>query len=84
MDERRRERLDGIGFQWTSPPIAARYAELCEYRKLHGTCRVKGNVNRRLAQWAYGQKRQAKRGVLSLEKRKKLESIGFALELSNE
>ena len=79
LDPARRERLDSIEFVWD--PLDKKwedmFAKLKEYRQLHGDCVVPKDYKEdpSLGKWVVAQR--SKRGELDLNRRERLESIGF-------
>ena len=79
LDPARRERLDSIEFVWD--PLDKKwedmFAKLKEYRRQHGDCLVPKDYKEdpSLGKWVVAQRR--KRGELDLNRRERLESIGF-------
>ena len=77
------ERLDAIGFTW-DPQDAVwnkMYAMLQEFYKNNGHCNVPHNwsENIKLSRWVTRIRKLWKEGKLSQERKKQLESIGFAI-----
>ena len=90
LRQERKLLLDSIGFQWgafprTTPPSRASWREmlqrLTEYKKVHGDCKVKQNYNKdpQLGSWVNNQRSAYKRNGISEERKRLLNSIGFAL-----
>lgn len=75
------ERLDRIGFSWSSRPRWEHcYAELVEYKKAHGDCNVStlSKTHKSLANRVRRLRAKRKRGELSPEQIQDLDAIGFA------
>ncbi len=74
-------KLDDIGFVWElrNSSWKDRYAELVEYRNLHGDCDVPNNCkgNPQLGNWVNFQRQCKKKNKLKSERIDLLESIGF-------
>mmetsp|Transcript_856 Transcript_856/g.1357 ORF Transcript_856/g.1357 Transcript_856/m.1357 type:complete len:453 (+) Transcript_856:16-1374(+) len=75
-----RERLEAIGFCWEGlrPDWDTMFRRLVEYKLEHGDCLVsqKDTTEQKLGTWVDNQRR--KKGKMSEECKKKLDSIGFA------
>ena len=75
------KRLEDIGFQWNPIEDAweQMFAALADYRKIHGDCNVpfEWRNNPSLARWCYTQRGSYKKGLLSPERIKRLEDLGF-------
>ena len=80
-----RRRLDAIGFDWN--PAAGnferRFAELRAFKRRFGHCRVPRNwpENVKLSLWVFTQRRWRRRNILTPERRRRLNQIGFAWRL---
>jgi hypothetical protein len=78
--------LEEIGFTWelASPRQSweTRYAELLQFRKIHGNCDVPSNYpeNMALGAWVYKQRQNKKSGKLSPEQEQLLNEAGFTWE----
>lgn len=74
-------RLEDVGVCWNDLDRRweARYAELLQYRRVHGDCNVDmtGRSNGRLARWVSAQRTSRKSGRLSTERITRLEAAGF-------
>ncbi|KAL7578407.1 hypothetical protein ACA910_012804 [Epithemia clementina (nom. ined.)] len=84
----RRERLEKLGFTWQvryRPEWDQRYAELLEYKKKFGDCKVPQHYreNRALGKWVAKQREQFKlkkkgqHSFLTPDREEKLNSVGF-------
>lgn len=85
------EKLDAIGFVWTSrrktlvdadgisAEWQARFDELFRYKETHGDCDVpvKWCENRQLGHWVSQQRQDRKRGTLHPERQRRLDEIAF-------
>ncbi|MEQ1851892.1 MAG: Helicase associated domain protein [Chthoniobacteraceae bacterium] len=73
--------LDRIGFDWTIGLATwdERFQELCEYRRIHGDCRVpaRWKENRQLATWVVSQRYDRRKGQLRDDYERRLAEIGF-------
>jgi len=83
LSEERRQRLDAIGFPWVAegPKEDAffwqtMFEQLKVYRDKHGHCYVTKRDDRDLANWVICQRKLAERGLLPVDKRQRLESLG--------
>jgi hypothetical protein len=74
------KRLDQIGFVWDSREQAweDRFKELVAYKQVHRDCLVPITwKNKQLATWVHTLRRGRKTGVLSADKIKRLDQVGF-------
>jgi superfamily II DNA or RNA helicase len=85
LDKERCKLLDGVGFCWNSrrpgPELWDKhYAELLEFKKAHGHCRVpdKWAANQFLATWVEDQRKAKKENQLNPERQQALSDLGFA------
>ena len=76
--------LDELGFLWN--PIQQAWNQLfdllCEYKALNGNCNVpqRWPQNQKLANWCSNQRAFKRRGKLTKERTRRLDSIGFIFE----
>jgi hypothetical protein len=84
-------RLDALEFIWdpwleTDQSWEAHLAELADYRKLYGHCRVPARCleNPVLANWVQFQRFSRKRGKLSAKRLDRLNALGFVWEPRND
>ena len=80
--QKRIDLLDAIGFEW-DPYKAAwdeMYKQLLQYKEKYGTTRV-DKSHPKLADWVYLQRYQRKVGLLSEERVKLLDTIGFVWQV---
>ena len=77
----RRKRLDELGFRWhvATPSWNDMLAKLIEFKNAHGHCSVRQNwrEDRRLGKWVNTQRTQNRRGKLRIERKQKLDQLGF-------
>ena len=78
LSQERITRLESIGFSWEPIDEAwiARFDELVDFKNENGDCNVP-NRHGSLGRWVFTQRRYHKKGKLSQERIKLLESIGF-------
>jgi Helicase associated domain len=85
LTEERKHLLEKVGFEWFAGKGTweERFEEICEYRRVHGHCRVpaRWKENRRLASWVVSQRSDRRRKELRREYEAKLDEIGFEWEL---
>lgn len=76
----RKKRLDEIGFIWDALNFKweERFNELVAYKENHGDVDVPNNWPSGLGQWISNQKPNNRKGVLSHERKSRLEEIGVA------
>ncbi len=81
LEEEKINLLNRIGFKWSPHETKWRtyYLALLEYRERFGDCRVPQDwkENQKLARWVSAQRLDYGRGDLSLERKTKLDEIGF-------
>jgi len=74
-------RLDAVGLVWS--PVAnvweVMFGQLRAYASKHGDCNIPEHYapNQKLASWAHSQRHRKCKGLLSTERQKRLETIGF-------
>jgi hypothetical protein len=75
----RKARLNEVSFIWTPQDSAWEnmFAELKRYRDSHGDCNVSKNWESPLGRWVNKQRALHERGVLTSERKTKLDSLGF-------
>jgi Helicase associated domain len=77
----RKERLNELGFAWNTRHCLweIRFAELKEYVKQYGDCNVPADweKNRQLGRWVGTQRYQHIRGLLSPERKARLDELQF-------
>lgn len=82
LSEERIEKLSGIGFTWSPSEISwdNSFARLVEFRNEHGHCNVPQfwKDDRELARWVAAQRTAKRRGLISEERARALQSIGFS------
>ena len=85
MSKARVDKLKEIGFEWTlNKSWGERFAELVSFCGSHGHCRVSrhnDSHDTKLAKWVSDQRSNNKKKNRGEDKIKKLEKIGFELEL---
>ena len=86
LSKERIKRLNDIGFEWklisytpTRVPWDEMFDALIEYRKRHGDCNIpsRSTENKKLGSWVKEQRSSYRRGILSEERIKRLNDIGF-------
>jgi hypothetical protein len=82
LNEERIRRLDKIGFVWTRTEEAweSKYAELVEYKRTHGHCRVPQSHSR-LGRWVNTVRGYRRRAKLSEERVRRLDLLGFTWDM---
>jgi hypothetical protein len=77
----RKNRLSELGFVWRVREVswAAMFAALKRYKEKHGDCNVPRGwgENPELARWVLKQRQHQKQGALSIERKKRLDELGF-------
>ncbi|MDM8567017.1 Helicase associated domain protein [Candidatus Halobeggiatoa sp. HSG11] len=85
LSEERIQRLNEIGFVWKPFEIfwEEKFAELLEYKKIHGDCNVPMGwpENPQLARWIHRQRVLKKQDKISEKRIRKLDEIGFRWRL---
>jgi hypothetical protein len=84
---KREKKLASIGFEWGRRRVAVsweqRFQELVDYKRVHGDIHVPSWKENTLSRWineqryVYRQKEKGERTAMTVERQKKLESIGF-------
>jgi hypothetical protein len=76
------ERLDKIGFVWTlaGEKWESKYAELVEYKRIHGHCRVPQSHSS-LGRWVNTVRGYRRRAKLSEERVRRLDLLGFTWDM---
>jgi len=81
LPEMRRKRLEDLGFEWKprNPSWELKFAQLVHYKRRFGNCQVpaRWTENKPLGLWAHNQRAFWRRGMLSAERIRRLNSIGF-------
>jgi len=74
----RKERLDTLGFVWSTPTMEwnDKYEALVEWKNCHGDCRVPFNEGE-LGWWVNTQRQRQRKGKLPKDREDKLNEIGF-------
>ncbi|MEX0940137.1 MAG: Helicase associated domain protein [Candidatus Babeliales bacterium] len=76
LSSERFEALNNIGFEWNGQPSwDARFTDLVKFKEEHGHCNVPYSLP--IGIWAGSQRRLYKQGLLTSDKCKKLNDIGF-------
>lgn len=87
LAKERIKRLEGIGFAWSVRRNSwdKMFKELSEYRLQHGDCNVpiRWPDNRSLGVWVFTQRRAKKTGILSQQRTRRLDEIGFRWKLKD-
>jgi hypothetical protein len=87
LTEERERKLNSIGFVWNITEKAdrwdARFRQLLEYKQVNGDCNVstKDSQNIELGRWVSKQRLAKNKFLLSEERERKLNSIGFFLNI---
>lgn len=80
LSERRVQKLDGIGFEWSPQSSLSTwnelFGELANYKAMHGHCNVPQSQGA-LGNWVHNQRTCRRGNTLSKEKIKKLNDLGF-------
>lgn len=78
----RKNKLDALGFVWDFLEVQweENYTDLVKFQKKYGHCNVPRRypANKTLSIWVSVQRRSANRGELNLDRKNKLEALGFA------
>jgi hypothetical protein len=81
LSDARKTRLDALGFVWDPKDHAweTMFAELKRYKERFGDCEVpdKWNENPQLGIWVGTQRTRQKKGTLSIDRKSRLDEIGF-------
>jgi hypothetical protein len=81
LPEMRRKRLEDLGFEWKprNPSWELKFAQLLDYKRRFGNCQVpaRWTENKPLGFWAHSQRAFRRRGMLSAERIRRLNSVGF-------
>jgi hypothetical protein len=89
LAEERVQQLEELGFEWdrgSDQRWEAMYAELAEYKQIHGHCRVSSisEEHRKLGNWVRTQRTRRRQGALLLDQVHRLNALGFTWELWRE
>ena len=81
LNEERIRRLDELGLTWSfvADGWEKRFNELEAFTKEHGHCNpsVRSKTHARLAHWVMAQRHRRKKGILSEERIRRLDELGF-------
>jgi hypothetical protein len=83
MPQSRKDLLDELGFLWVADNWDTMYEQLVKFKQEHGHTDVPGNKSS-LDQWCRKQRAKMRQNKLPLERRDRMEEIGFNIELKCE
>ena len=87
LSAERRERLESIGFDWSAYDAMwdRKFGQLLQFKKEHGHCSISGTYNgiHGLGSWVAQQRDYKRRGILSSERIRRLEEVGFPWQREN-
>ena len=88
LDDEQFQRLDAIGFGWERGESRweEMFAELANYRHVHGHCRIStlSEEYRALGNWVHTQRTLHKQGRLEKERIARLDALGFTWDIRRE